>query len=519
MSSALPGQFHGGLVLDGQKSLSNHSPIRKISLPARLFFPLGQRHGGDARPWVRPGDRVLRGSLLAGGEHPLDPPIHASSSGHVTGIGTRPIPHPAASLGTSIVIEPDELDEPAAPLPVLRLDECSPEAMLARIHAAGIVGLGGGAFPTAAKLSTGKTPIDTLILNGAECEPYITADDQLLRARASEVLQGAELLRRLLGAKHTLIAIENDMPLALKATEDARAAGGFEQIRVVQVPARYPAGGEKQLIQMLTGREVPAGALPSAIGVLCQNVATAAAIHRAINLGEVLLSRIVTVTGRGVREPGNLEVRLGTPLAHLIAECGGYTDDAERLILGGPMMGYAVATDQVPVVKAVNAILVAGAGELAGPRESLPCIRCGACAEVCPANLLPQQLFWHASARQLQRTLDHQLFDCIECGCCDVVCPSHIPLVQKFQSTKLEALVQQQERNKADQARWRFEARRARLAEEQRERERAAQQRKAGLVKGATPHIQEALARARLKRASQQSAPKDKTDESPRDAD
>lgn len=518
MSAALPGHFHGGLVLDGQKSLSNHSPIRIASLPARLIFPLWQRHGGEARPWVRSGDRVLRGSLLAGGEHPLDPPIHASTSGHVTAIAARPIPYPIASLGNSIVIEPDYLDESTMPLPVLGLDKCSPESVLARIHAAGIVGLGGGAFPTAAKLSTGKSPIDTLIFNGAECEPYITADDLLLRERAAEVLQGAELLRRLLNTKHTLIAIENDMPLALKATEAARVSGGFEQIRVVQVPARYPAGGEKQLIQMLTGREVPAGALPTEIGVLCQNVATAAAMHRAINLGEVLVSRIVTVTGRGVRSPGNLEVRLGTPLAHLIAECGGYTDDAERLILGGPMMGYAVATDQVPVVKAVNAILVAGAGELAGPRESLPCIRCGACAEVCPAKLLPQQLYWHASARQLQRTLDHQLFDCIECGCCDVVCPSHIPLVRQFQNTKQEALAQQQARHKADQARRRFEARQARLAEERYEREQAAQQRKAGLAKGASPRIQEALARARLKRASQQAAPKEKTDESAQDA-
>lgn len=518
MSTALPGHFHGGLVLDGWKSLTNHSPIRMASLPARLIFPLRQRHGGDARPWVSPGDRVLRGGLLAGGEHSFDPPIHASTSGRVTAIEARPMPYPAASLGTAIVIEPDGLDEPAPPLPALGLGEGSTAAILERIHAAGVVGLGGGAFPAAAKLASRTAPIDTLILNGAECEPYITADDLLLRERAAEVLQGAELLRRMLDAKHTLIAIEADMPLALKSAEDARASGGFGQIRVVSVPARYPAGGERQLIQMLTGREVPSGSQPMTIGVLCQNVATAAAMHRAVHLGEKLISRIVTVTGRGVRAPGNLEVRLGTPLAHLIAECGGYTDDAERLIVGGPMMGHAVATDQAPVIKAVNAILVAGYRELGGPREPLPCIRCGACAEVCPATLLPQQLYWQARARQLQRTLDHRLFDCIECGCCDVVCPSHIPLVQQFQNAKREAVAQRQARHKADQARRRFEARQARLAEEQRERERGAQQRKAELLKGASPHIQEALVRARLKRASQQAAPKDLSDESPRDA-
>jgi Na+-translocating ferredoxin:NAD+ oxidoreductase subunit C len=241
--------------------------------------------------------------------------------------------------------------------------------------------------------------------------------------------------------------------------------------------------------------------------VLCQNVATAAAIWRAVDRGETLTSRIVTVTGRGVRSPGNLDVRLGTPLAHLISECGGYTEEAERLILGGPMMGYAVATDRVPAVKATNGILVAGAGELAVPREVLPCVRCGACAEVCPAQLLPQQLHWHARSRQLGRALDQHLLDCIECGCCDVVCPSHIPLVREFQAAKREVQAQEATRAKAEQARRRFEARQARLDEEQHDRERVAAQRKAGLQQGASAKIQEALARTQQKRKGPMAIP------------
>ncbi len=500
--SALP----GGLVLARHKSLSNQSPIKVAELPPWLCLPLQQRNGALARAQVEPGDRVLRGSVIAGGSHLLDPPIHASTSGRVIAIeervtGGAGLLAPATS--PCIVFESDGLDAAVPPLPPLDLDASPHADLLARLHTAGIAGLGGAGFPAAAKLNHRLPPIDTLLINGAECEPYITCDDALLRERAGEVLRGAAILHHLLGAHRTLIAIEADMPLAQAAMERALRASGLSGFRVALTPVRYPTGGERQLIQQLTGREVPSGSLPAAIGVICQNVATAAAIHRAVDRGEALDRRIVTVTGRGVRAPQNLEVRLGTPVAWLIAQCGGYAPGAERLLIGGPMMGRALTTDQAPIVKTVNAILVAGPGEFSSDRTPRPCIRCGACAAVCPAQLLPQQLHGHAQARQLGKALDYHLFDCIECGCCDVVCPSHIPLTQHFQAAKQAVTQQQEAQAQAARARRRFEAREVRKAEAQRERERMAQQRKAALGQAASPQIQQALDRARRKRAAQ----------------
>ncbi len=501
--TTLPGRFPGGLELEGHKSLANQCPIRFAGLPPRLLFPLRQRNGENARALVSIGDLVRRGSVIAGGNQPLDPPIHASSSGRVIAIEDHGMAHPAGISSRCIIIETDGLDESIAALPALDTTHCSPESLLDRLHEAGIVGLGGAGFPTAAKLLKGKTAIDTLILNGAECEPYIACDDRLLRERANEVLQGAALLQRCLGCRTTLIAVEGDMRLAWQALKAAQSAGDFDFIQIIQVPSRYPAGGERQLIQLLTGREVPSGALPAAIGVICQNVATVAAIHRAAAHGEILDSRIVTVTGAGVQTPQNLEVRLGTPIGFLIEQCGGYTGQAHGLIVGGPMMGYTVNSDAIPVTKPVNAILVTGAKSPATIPDPQPCIRCGACAEACPASLLPQQLYWHTHDQQLQRALDYHLLDCIECGCCDAVCPSHIPLVHEFRQAKQASLSQQRARDSAAHARMRFEARQARKEQEQRDRELAAQRRKASLGGHASPKIQEALERARQKRAKQ----------------
>lgn len=501
MSMSLPGKFPGGLTLEGYKSLSNQRPIRFAGLPARLVIPLRQRNGEIARPAVNVGDRVLRGSLIAGGEHPLEPPIHASSSGQVVAIEDHAIPHPSGISCRCIFIETDGLDESLPSLPSLDVANCSLADLLDRVHQAGIVGLGGAVFPTAAKLLSGEYAADTLILNGAECEPYISCDDRLIRERAEELLRGADLLRRCLGCSTAIIAVEGDMRPAQEALRAATESSGLRAIKTLQVPTRYPAGGEKQLIQLLAGREVPSGSLPASIGVICLNVASVAAIYRAATLGEKLDSRIVTITGDGVQTPQNLEVRLGTPISFLIAQCGGYTDQARYLTVGGPMMGYTVESDALPVTPSVNAILVRnGVNPVLGYNPQ-PCIRCGACAEVCPASLLPQQLYWHAHARQLKQALDHHLSDCIECGCCDVVCPSHIPLVREFRQAKQAIQAEQVARDNAAHARMRFEAREARKLQEQRDRELAAQQRKADLDRGATARIQEALERARQKRA------------------
>jgi len=501
-----PSPFHGGLYLERHKSLTGGQPIQAATLPSLLVMPLRQRDGRDALPWVSLGDQVLRGQRIAGGTDELDPPLHASTSGRVVEFKEWPLPPQGGLRGPCLLIEPDGEDACAEPLSPLDPDTLTVEGLRARLHEAGIVGLGGASFPASAKLGGDRPVIDTLIVNGAECEPYITCDDALLRERSVEVVRGAELLRHVLGARQALIAIESDMPQALHAARAALNTADHSGLQIVPVPVRYPVGGERQLIQTLTGREVPSRLWPAAIGILCQNVATIAALYRAVIQGLVLDTRIVTVTGRGVRAPRNLEVRLGTPFYHLIAQCGGYTEAVERLIVGGPMMGYPVGDDSIPVTKAVNAVLAASLGELPAAGDPLPCIRCGYCADVCPALLLPQQLHWQVQARQWPRALDQHLFDCIECGCCDAVCPSRIPLTAAFQGAKQVARMLQAERDKAEHARQRFEARQARLQREQQEREEAARQRKAGLGQGAAK-IQDTLKRVQQKRLAQNSPP------------
>lgn len=497
--------FHGGLRLDGHKRESTRLPLRMAPIPERLIYPLPQRGGGLAHPEVAIGDTVLKGQVIA--RDPLDqnPPIHAASSGRVAAIESLPLPHPSGLADLCLVIDTDGEDAALECLGIEDFRQHSPEALRRRIHEAGIVGLGGAGFPTARKIAPGQQPIATLILNGAECEPYITCDESLLRHEAHAVLAGAQILAYILEAKRVILAIENDMSEALAAIRQAHGEGDFGDIDIVPVPAIYPTGGEKQLIQVLTGREVPSRGLPADIGVVCQNVGTAAAVYAAIVHGQPLISRIVTMTGRGVLEPRNLLARIGTPIADLIEQAGGYTDHAERLILGGPMMGHALPRDDLPIVKSANCILVAGPGEFVAEKRAQPCIRCGACAEVCPVNLLPQQLYWYSRSDQLERAAEYHLFDCIECGCCDVACPSHIPLVQYFRAAKGRSAAKQREREQATHARQRFEAREARKEQEKRERAEAAQRRKANLDKASA--VQEALARAKRKRANKPATP------------
>ncbi|CAI8965253.1 electron transport complex subunit RsxC [Methylocaldum szegediense] len=501
--------FHGGLQLEGHKRESSSAPL-VAPIPKRLVFPLQQRSGEDSKPVVAPGDRVLKGQVIARDDHPFNPPIHASSSGIVQAIEDLPLPHPSGLSGSCIVIETDGEDAAVGFTGIADYKRCSPEELRRRIHEAGIVGLGGAAFPTSVKVSPGEDrKVDTLILNGAECEPYITCDDSLLRQYPEDVLEGAKILLHILRAEHCLLAVESDMPEAFHALETAKQQGRFNAIRLVRVPAIYPIGGEKQLISVLTDREVPTRGLPADIGIVCQNVGTAAAVYNAVVRGIPLISRIVTVTGRGVRRPQNVLARIGTPLADLIRQCGGYTDEAERLVLGGPLMGFAVPTDQLPLTKSVNCLLVAGRNELIGEKRSLPCIRCGTCADVCPVSLLPQQLYWYSRSNQTERALDYNLFDCIECGCCDVVCPSHIPLVQYFRAAKSKAIAKRREREKAEHARRRYESRQARKELEKREWAESIKRKKESLETGKAPEILEAIERAKRRRAEKTAPPRE----------
>jgi electron transport complex protein RnfC len=489
-------RFHGGLRLDGHKAASTGSSIRACPLPSELVLPLLQHAGEAAQPCVGPGDRVRRGQRIADAQGERGADLHAPCAGHVHAIENRTLPFGADVDGPCVVLVPDPQDAGAALLPPLDWREASPASLRERIRDAGIVGLGGAAFPTAEKLEHAR---ELLILNGAECEPWIACDDALLRERAAEVVQGGRVLRRAVGATRVLLAIEDRMPEALAAAAQAIAMHGAGEIELAAVPTVYPVGGERQLIRVLTGIEVPSAGLPRDVGVIVQNVGTAAAAWRAVDAGEALVSRIVTVTGPGVVAPGNFEVAFGTPVSHLVAQAGGYTRDAARLLVGGPMMGIALPHDAVPIVKGSNCVLVLDAAQLRDPAPELPCIRCGDCASACPARLQPQQLLWHLRAGRLDRAVDAGLYDCIECGCCDLACPSHIPLVAQYRNAKSEHRARSHEATAAEAARLRFEARTARLAREAAERE--AQPAERARNAASVDAVQAALARARARKS------------------
>lgn len=465
-------RFHGGLHLPDRKALSTGLPLAVAPLPARLTLPLQQHIGQAAKPLVGVGERVGKGQLIAQPQGYISAALHAPSSGVVTAIGTFPVPHPSGLSAPCIQIDTDGEDRWAElPDPISDWASFDPRLLRERIRWAGIVGLGGAAFPTNVKLSPGVgTPIHTLVLNGAECEPYISCDDLLMRERPERVIAGAAILMRLVGASQCLIGVEDNKPQAIDALFQEVNRRLIDGVRVIRIPTLYPSGSEKQLIHILTGQEVPTGRLPAQIGVVCHNVATASAVADAVLLGRPLISRILTLTGQGLANPRNWEVRIGTSAAELIALAGGYRAKVAKLLVGGPMMGFALPNDGVPITKAVNCLLALTPEESPDPSPVLPCIRCGRCAEVCPARLLPQQLYWYTRARELEKVQDLHLFDCIECGCCAQVCPSHIPLVQYYRFAKTESWAQEQVQRQADLARRRHEAREARLIRLEEER-------------------------------------------------
>ena len=466
MSALFP--FHGGLKTIRHKTESNQTPIQAGILPPRLTVPLRQHIGAIAKPLVHPGDQVLKGQMIGQPDGYISAAIHAPTSGVVSAVDQQPVPHPSGLSDLCVTIEADGEERwiDREPVDYRRLH---PSELRQTIRNAGVVGLGGAGFPSAVKLNlAGRSePLATLMLNGAECEPWITCDDRLMRERAADIVAGLQIMAHLLEPGEVLIGIEDDKPEAIAAMTAACAGTGYT---VRPVPTRYPSGSVKQLVKLLTGKETPVDGLPVDVGVQCFNVATAYTVHRAINCGEPVLSRVVTVTGQ-IHRPGNLEVLIGTPFAELIKQCGGYRENVERLIMGGPMMGFALHSDDAPVTKAANCLLAAGPAELAAELPVLPCIRCGACMDVCPANLLPQQLYWHARAKEFDQARDCHLFSCIECGCCSHVCPSHIPLVQYYRYAKNEIWANEKERQRAEQARQRHQARMERLEREKQERE------------------------------------------------
>lgn len=472
--------FPGGIHVPGKKEMSTQSPIQLAPLPDQVILPLQQHIGGAAEPVVEVGDSVQRGQVVARASGFVSAPVHATISGHVAAIGEFPIAHPSGLSNTCIVIHSDGEDTEVAPTPIHNWRNEDPSHLRNLIREAGIVGLGGAAFPSFIKLNPGPgKKVDTFIVNGAECEPYITCDDMLMRERADDIFAGIDIVMHAIQAKHCLIGIEDNKPQAIAAMTKALAVTGREDIDVITLPTRYPQGGEKQLIQTLTGKEVPSNGLPLDIGIVCHNPGTLFAIQDAVLNGKPLTSRVMTVTGEGVEHPQNYDVRIGTPVRDLTDAAGGYSREISRLIMGGPMMGFALRSDKVPVVKATNCILAEP--NTVEDTEAMPCIRCGECAEVCPAKLLPQQMYWHAKAKDFDKVQDYKLFDCIECGACAQVCPSHIPLVQYYRFAKSEIWALEVEQRQADTARGRHEFRQERLERAEAEKQARAEARKAAL--------------------------------------
>lgn len=513
--TALAGSLPGGLYLAEHKTESNGTPIQPGPLPERLWIPLQQHSGAIAEVCVQPGDRVGKGQRIAQAADGISASLHASTSGMVREIAEYPVAHPSGLTAPCIVLDADGADTWAdLPAPVFDYISTDPDKLWARIQWAGVVGLGGALFPTSVKTKAARTQvIEALIINAAECEPYITCDDRLIQEAAAHIVCGIAILQRLVAPQHTYIGIEDNKPVAIAALQAALDATGQSQIQLKVVPTKYPSGGEKQLIYLLTGQQIAAQVVPMEQGVLCQNVATCAAIADAVLQGQPLISRVVTLTGQGIAQPGNYRVRIGTRLDTLVAHAGGYQAPVAQLLLGGPMMGIPLTHDQIPITKGSNCFIAATAAELPTPPAAQPCIRCGACVPVCPANLLPQQLYWHARAQDLDKVAAYHVFDCIECGCCAAVCPAHIPLVDYYRYAKTAIRAAAQEQTQAAAARQRHDARHARLARLQAERQvrlrkkqAALEQRPRDLNDPQQAAITAAIQRVAAKKAAQQNS-------------
>ncbi|WP_370426397.1 electron transport complex subunit RsxC [Pantoea vagans] len=504
--------FQGGIHPPEMKTQSNGTPLSELPLPHRFIIPLKQHIGHEGEICVVPGEKVLRGQPLTFGTGRMLP-VHAPTSGVIEDIGQHMTAHPSGLSELCIFLTPDGEDRwmPLDPLPDYRQH---PRAdIVQRIHDAGIAGLGGAGFPTATKLKGGLRGVKTLIINAAECEPYITADDRLMQDYAAEVLEGSRILAWVLQAERVLIGIEDNKPEAIAALKQALGSERDLQIRVI--PTKYPSGGAKQLTRILTGMEVPHGGRSTDIGVLMQNVGTAWAVKRAIINGEPITERVVTLTGEAIAQPRNVWSRLGTPISHLLHQVGFTPAPRQMVIMGGPLMGFTLPSLDVPVVKITNCILAPSASEMANNDEEQSCIRCSACADACPAKLLPQQLYWYSQGGDHDKARAHHIDDCIECGACAYVCPSNIPLVQYYRQEKAELRAIDLEAKRTLEAKARFEARQARLEREKQAREARHEEAKQRVARTDTSEL--AAAKARVK-ARQSAEPDEATLEAQREA-
>ncbi len=428
-------RIRGGVHPEERKVLSAEHPIRDIPLPDVLHVPLHQHVGTPAQPVVERGDLVKKGQQLAKDDGVVSAPVHAPTSGKVIGIGMFAAPHPSGLPVRTITLKPDGLDEWAElPPPIDDPFAAPPEEIARRVAESGIVGMGGATFPSAIKLNLReRCDLHTLVINGAECEPYLTCDDRLMREFSEQVIDGARVMAHALGVGRIIFGVERNKPGALDALR--KAARPFPEVKVAGLPTRYPMGSEKHMVQALTGRETPSRGLTADIGIVVHNVATAFAAYEAVRHGRPLISRVVTVSGGAIRHPANLRVPVGTSVRALLDHCGGFTEKPTRLLIGGPMMGQPLPSADVPVVKGMNGLLALTRRE-APDAMAMPCVRCGTCVDICPCGLVPLDMMAHVRRDDISAALKIGLGECMSCGSCSYVCPSHIPLVQYFNHAK-----------------------------------------------------------------------------------
>lgn len=508
----------GGVHPAENKRQSSETDIVICPIPEQLMIPLSMHAGKDAIPMVSVGDKINCGQDIAEADSAISAFINSPVSGTITDIRKVPVVN-RSGLEETVLVIADDKNCICHYNTVHEWRHYSPEQLLEKMRLAGVVGLGGAGFPIDQKINSSRSVSHTLLLNGAECEPFISCDDRAMREFSINVLEGAVILSRILGCEHIQIAIEDNKPEAIAIMVDNikkchdKCEANKINIEVIEIPTRYPSGGERQLIEIITGKQVPSGSYPSALGYTVQNVGTALAVYDAIVLDKPLIDRIVTVTGNGVSKPGNYRVTIGTPIRYLLEFAGWDESRTETLIHGGPMMGYSIPDPDRPISKISNCIIAGTLEEFPKPLPERNCIRCGQCADACPVSLLPQQLLWFSKSGDTEKALQHKLMDCIECGACAYVCPSQIPLVDYYRYLKSECKSKAASKLKSEQSKQRFDNRQLRLEQQKQEKQRLREERarrtaekkkQSSTVDAKKQAVADALARVQAKKAAKQ---------------
>ena len=488
--------FKGGIYPPENKNTTD-CPIEQLPSPSRLVLPLKQHSGTAADVLVEVGQHVRMNEPLTAPKSTMQVPIHSPVAGTVEAVTMHNVPHPSGYAEPCIVIKCDDGFDYAGiqedqihhydPIPDYRgktVDE-----LLERIKSMGIAGLGGAGFPTDVKLrsSASANNCQLLIINGAECEPYITCDDRLMQERADRIMEGISILQYILKPKYTVIAIENNKPKAIAAIEKSLGESGLKDTRVTGIPVKYPSGAARNLITIITGIEISHSARSTSYGIVVHNVSTVYAVADAVLRGQPLIKRIVTVTGSALKKQGNIEVPLGYSIQDIIGYFGYRKPSTARIIIGGPMMGFTIPQADVPVIKTTGCIIAPGEHEIERTKPQVNCIRCGRCARACPSRLIPYELYAYSVAGEHEAVLKCGIKSCIECGCCSYVCPSAIRLIAEFRQEKAQLRLEKMKKDKFKMAKERFEAKQQKLLEE----EKLRAERKAA-----------ALAKAKLKAAA-----------------